>query len=173
VNYPSFIWTTIVESCGSLTSPTLDFSLGGNLSNVFCFCLFLLNFSEMLYYIVIKEVDPPVHNCDIGVPLLYKALCFRPIPQHFLNLHVIPCSTWVIVRVSKLDFPQIFCSNFKLFKHQTVRSSRVHCIYNFEEKLTCIGHKAFYNFKINMNWKCTEQICLQKLSANFHWMIFK
>jgi hypothetical protein len=35
----------------------------------------------------------------------------------------------VFVRVSKPDFPRIFCSSFKLFEHQTVRSSRVHCIY--------------------------------------------
>jgi hypothetical protein len=36
----------------------------------------------------------------------------------------------VFVRVSKPDFPRIFCSSFKLFENQTVRSSRVHCIYN-------------------------------------------
>jgi hypothetical protein len=36
----------------------------------------------------------------------------------------------VFVRVSKPDFPQIFCSSFKLFEHQTVRSSRVHCTWN-------------------------------------------
>jgi hypothetical protein len=35
----------------------------------------------------------------------------------------------VSVRVSKPDFPRILCSSFKLFEHQTVRSSRVHCIY--------------------------------------------
>jgi hypothetical protein len=40
----------------------------------------------MLHYIVIEQVDTPVHNCDIGVPLLYKALCFIPIPQQFLNV---------------------------------------------------------------------------------------
>jgi hypothetical protein len=43
-------------------------------------CFF--NFSVMFYYIVIKQVDIPVHTCDIGVPHLYKALCldqFRPI----------------------------------------------------------------------------------------------
>jgi hypothetical protein len=34
----------------------------------------------------------------------------------------------VFVRVSKPDFPRIFCLSFKLFEHQTVRSSRVHCI---------------------------------------------
>jgi hypothetical protein len=26
----------------------------------------------MLHYIVTKQVDTPVHNYDIGVPLLYK-----------------------------------------------------------------------------------------------------
>jgi hypothetical protein len=40
----------------------------------------------MLHYIVVKQVDNPVHKCDIGVPLLYKALCFRLIPQQFLNV---------------------------------------------------------------------------------------
>jgi hypothetical protein len=35
----------------------------------------------------------------------------------------------VFVRVSKPDFPRIFCLSFKLFEHQTVRSSRVHCIW--------------------------------------------
>jgi hypothetical protein len=34
----------------------------------------------------------------------------------------------VFVRVSKPDFPRMLYSNFKLFEHQTVRSSRVHCI---------------------------------------------
>jgi hypothetical protein len=62
------------------------------LSNAICFYLFFYNFSEMLHYIVIKQADTPV--CDIGVPLLYKALCFRSIPQQFLNVHVILCSTF-------------------------------------------------------------------------------
>jgi hypothetical protein len=43
-----------------------------NLSNVIYFCLFF-KFSEILHYIVIKQVDTPVHNCDIGVPCIYKA----------------------------------------------------------------------------------------------------
>jgi hypothetical protein len=38
--------------------------------------LYFLNFPEMLHYIVIKQADTPVHNCDIGAPLLYKA--WRP-----------------------------------------------------------------------------------------------
>jgi hypothetical protein len=33
----------------------------------------------------------------------------------------------VFVRVSKPDFPLIFCSCLKLFEHQTVRSSRIYC----------------------------------------------
>jgi hypothetical protein len=36
-----------------------------------------------MHYIAIKQVDTPVHNCDIGMPLLYKARCFRSIPQQF------------------------------------------------------------------------------------------
>jgi hypothetical protein len=35
--------------------------------------VYFFKFSEMLHYIVIKQVGTPVHNCDIGVPLLYKA----------------------------------------------------------------------------------------------------
>jgi hypothetical protein len=57
----------------------------------------------MLHYIVIKLVDTPVHNCDIGVPLLYKA--GRPRDDHV-----------------------IFClTSFKLFEYQTaqVRGSTV------------------------------------------------
>jgi hypothetical protein len=42
----------------------------------------------MLHYIVIKQADTPVHNCDIEVPLLYKALCFRPIPHSSLMSEV-------------------------------------------------------------------------------------
>jgi hypothetical protein len=38
---------------------------------------------------------------------------------------------WVFVWVSKPDFPQIFCSNFNLFEHQTIRRSRVHCTFIF------------------------------------------
>jgi hypothetical protein len=38
----------------------------------FVFVCFL-KFSEVLRYIVIKQVDTPVHNCDIGAPVLYKA----------------------------------------------------------------------------------------------------
>jgi hypothetical protein len=76
----------------------------------------------MLHYIVIKQVDAPVHNCDIGVSLLYKALCFRPIALKFLNV----CSEGAsLLR----DDHVILCSSFKLFEHQTVRSSRVHCIF--------------------------------------------
>jgi hypothetical protein len=40
----------------------------------------------MLHYIVIKQIDTPVHNYDIGAPLLCKARCLRPIPQQFLNV---------------------------------------------------------------------------------------
>jgi hypothetical protein len=36
----------------------------------------------MLHYTVIKQVDTPVHNCDIGVPLLYKA--WRPRDGHVI-----------------------------------------------------------------------------------------
>jgi hypothetical protein len=35
--------------------------------------VYFFNFSEMLHDIVIKQVETPVHKCDIGVPLLYKA----------------------------------------------------------------------------------------------------
>jgi hypothetical protein len=59
------------------------------------------------------------------VPFFYKA--WRPRDSLF--------DFPVFVRVSKLDFPQFFFSNFKLFKHQTVRSSRVHSISIY--KLNC------------------------------------
>jgi hypothetical protein len=39
VNYP-FIWNPLVESCGSLILPPLDFSLERNLFNVICFVYF-------------------------------------------------------------------------------------------------------------------------------------
>jgi hypothetical protein len=35
--------------------------------------VYFFKFSEMLHYIAIKQADIPVHNCDIGVPLVYKA----------------------------------------------------------------------------------------------------
>jgi hypothetical protein len=89
--------------------------LEGNLSNVICFFLFFWNFPEMLHYIVIKQVDTPVLSCDVGVPLLYKA--WRSREDHV-----------ILVPVSNVDFPRIFCSSFKLFENQTVRSSRVHCM---------------------------------------------
>jgi hypothetical protein len=78
-----------------------------NLSNVICFCLFLLHFSEMLHYIVIKQVDTPVHNCDIGVPLVrLSSFC-----SEFQNLIFIE----IYVRVSS-------CSNINPFE---VRGSTV------------------------------------------------
>jgi hypothetical protein len=69
--------------------------------------VYVFNFSEVLHYIVIKQVDTSVHNCDIGVPRDY---------------HVILCSTFeslfefqkrifleFVVRVSS-------CSNIKPFE---------------------------------------------------------
>jgi hypothetical protein len=88
-------------------------------------------FSEMLHYIVIKQADTPVHNCDIGMPLLYKALRTR-------DDHV--TTTWrprdslfdfpVFVRVTRPDFLEVFvrvssCSNIKPFE---VRGFTVHII---------------------------------------------
>jgi hypothetical protein len=46
VNYPSFIWNPLVESCGSLTLPPFDSPLERNLSNKICFCLFFKNFQK-------------------------------------------------------------------------------------------------------------------------------
>jgi hypothetical protein len=82
----------------------------------------------MLHYIVIKQVNTPVHNSDIGVPLLYKALCFRPIPQQFPNVrsgdaslterrrprdyHVILCLTFEFFSSFKLGFSSNFLFEF-------------------------------------------------------------
>jgi hypothetical protein len=40
----------------------------------------------MFDLIVIKNVVYTVKKCNFGVPFLYKALCFRPISQQFLNV---------------------------------------------------------------------------------------
>jgi hypothetical protein len=73
----------------------------------------------MPHNIAIKQVDTPIQNYDIGVPLLYKAWWPRDSLFDFQ----------VFIRVSKPDFPRIFCLSFKLFEHQTFRSSRIDCIY--------------------------------------------
>ena len=41
------------------------------------------------------------------------------------------CNATLMVQLSnfKPNFSPIFCSSFKLFEHQTVRLSRVHCIF--------------------------------------------
>jgi hypothetical protein len=69
-------------------------------------------------YIVIKQVDTPVHSCDIGVPLLFEALCFRPLPQQFLNVHVILCSTFEFL----FEYQNRFFLEI-LFEFQVVRTS--------------------------------------------------
>ena len=51
--------------------------------------------------------------------------------------HTMLCNATLMVRLSnfyssfKPNFSQIFCSSFKLFEHQTVRLSRVHCTCSF------------------------------------------
>jgi hypothetical protein len=64
-----------------------------------------------------------------------------------LNRLILLFTTWrprdslfdfrVFVRVSKLYFPRIFCSSFKLIEHQTVRSSRVYCNVNDNLHVAC------------------------------------
>jgi hypothetical protein len=70
----------------------------------------------------------------------------------------------VFVRVSKPDFPRIFCSSFKLFEHQTVRSSRVHCIYiNFRLKghtmALMVSHQALIAEVQLQSCTSTREIC--------------
>jgi hypothetical protein len=57
------------------------------------------------------------------------------------------CNATLMVRLSnfyssfKPNFSRIFCSSFKLFEHQTIRLSRVHCISNavFGTMMICCG----------------------------------
>jgi hypothetical protein len=115
VNYPSFIWNPLVESCGSLTLPPLDFSLEKTLSKVICLCLFLFNF------------------CEIALSLNRSILLFATaiLGCHFYTRrddHVILCSTFeFLFEFQNQTFLKFFirvssCSNIKPFK---VRGSTV------------------------------------------------
>jgi hypothetical protein len=104
----------------------------------------------MLLYIDIKHVDTPVHNCDIGVPLLYKALCFRPIAEQFLNVHVILCSIFeYLFEFQNRIFPELFvqvssCSNTKPFE---VRESTVFILLTYQN---CAWLKIYFEYLLKI-----------------------
>jgi hypothetical protein len=82
----------------------------------------------MLHYIVIKQIDTPVHNCEIRVPLLYKAWRSR-------DDHVILCSIFeFLFEFQNRIFVDFFvrvssCSNIKPFE---VRGSTVFVCSTYE-----------------------------------------
>jgi hypothetical protein len=98
VNSSSFIWNTLVGSCGSVTLPPRDIYFETNLSNVI--------FKNFL-------------KCCITLSLNRLILLFTTAIMGATSLQGV--TTWFFVRLSS------FCSSFKLFEHQTVRSSRLHC----------------------------------------------
>jgi hypothetical protein len=107
-----------------------------------------------LHNIVIKQVDNPIYNCDLGVPLLYKA--WRPCDSLF--------DFRVFVRASKPDFPRTFCSTFKLFDHQNVRNLRFHCISNVNRAATWTIHGALVEQNSTLPYIIFLRFSLQKYS---------
>jgi hypothetical protein len=131
VNYSSFTWNPLVENCGSLILPPLDYFLERNLSNAICFCIFYKIFLKCCITMSLNRVTLSVHNCDMGVPLLYKAWGPR-------DDHVILCSTFeFLFEIQNRIFSRIFlrvscCSDIRPFE---VPESTVLCI-NIHSLLT-------------------------------------
>jgi hypothetical protein len=114
----------------------------------------------MLHYITIKQVDTPVHKCDIGVPLLYKAWLRRDSLFDFR----------VFVRVPKPDFPRIFllvpsCSNIKPFE---VRESTAWASRNAVGQSGCVWICAldgFYSYCV-LNILCHRPVPNEYFHSN-------
>jgi hypothetical protein len=115
-----------------------------NLSNIIYFVYFFFNFSKMLDYVFIKQVDTPVHNCDIGVPLLYKA--WWPRDDH------------VILR-STSEF--LFEFQNRIFLEFFVRVSSCSYIKPFEVRgSTVVSNKMFFKNKLQIKWKAAVVVNL-------------
>jgi hypothetical protein len=143
VNCPSFIWNPLVESCGSLTLPQLDFYLERNLSNVICFCLFLKIFLK----------------CSITLSLNRLILLFTTaiLGCHFcIRLCVLDQFRSIFVRFLR------FCLSFKnrIFFEYFVRTSSCSNIKHFE-----VRGSAVFIWKLCSTLKASDRGIRRGLSS--------